>query len=129
MKKNTSQRQQRSQARLNLGRQQKIDHHLNNKHTANTLSLCSYYSTMLRAVVLALFAASVAAFQAPAKVQMPSRAVARAAPTMSFKSDMAKVAAVSTAMMAPAAAFARLPEGTNAILGIDVAQSKFILIT
>lgn len=129
MKKNTSQRQQRSQARLNLGRQQKIDHHLN-KHTANTLSLyCSYYSTMLRAVVLALFAASVAAFQAPAKVQMPSRAVARAAPTMSFKSDMAKVAAVSTAMMAPAAAFARLPEGTNAILGIDVAQSKFILIT
>ena len=35
---------------------------------------------------------------------------------MSFKSDMAKVAAVATSM-APAAAFAT--EGTNEILGID----------
>ena len=37
---------------------------------------------------------------------------------MSFKSDMAKVAAVATSL-APAAAFAT--EGTNEILGIDTA--------
>merc|ERR1719198_2408951 len=43
---------------------------------------------------------------APAKLPMQSRTVARAAPSMSFKSDMAKVAAVATS-------------GTNEILGID----------
>ena len=81
--------------------------------------------------LLALFAGSAAAF-APAKViQAPvahSSSVARATPSMSFKSDMAKVAAVATTMMAPAAALARLPEGTNAPLGIDVATIPLLAI-
>jgi ABC-type transport system involved in cytochrome bd biosynthesis fused ATPase/permease subunit len=65
-------------------------------------------------VLLAIVGAAVAF--TPAKVTMPSRVVARAAPTMSFKSDCAKAIAVASAMV-PMAAHAT--EGTNEILGID----------